>query len=186
MSDVLRLKASSAGVLVIDIQERLIGSMPRDNADRNLQNVQTLLRGARTLGVPVLISEQYPKGLGPTLPEILEAAGDVDPMAKTTFSCWEDRGIRAAIETSGRTQWLIVGMETHICVYLTARDLVDVGLQACVISDGCLSRNKEHFWSGLDLCSQAGVHTSNVETVLFEMIGGKQHESFKEISRLIR
>ena len=186
MTGVLRLKASSAGVLVIDIQERLIGSMPRDNADRNLQNVQTLLRVARALDVPILISEQYPKGLGPTLADIQETAGDIDPMAKTTFSCWEDDGLRSAIETSGRTQWLLVGMETHICVYLTARDLVDMGLQACVVSDGCLSRNKEHFRSGLDLCSQAGVHTSNVETVLFEMIRGKEHESFKEISRLIR
>ncbi len=186
MSGALRLTASSVGVLVIDIQDRLIGSMPPDNAERNIQNVEKLLRGARALGLPILISEQYPRGLGPTLPGVLEAAGEVSPMEKTTFSCWQDEGIRSAVEASGRTQWLVVGMETHICVYLTARDLVDAGLEVCVISDGCLSRNKEHFQSGMDLCSQAGAWASNVETALFELIGGKEHPSFKEISRLIR
>ena len=186
MSGSLRLKTSSVGVLVIDIQERLIGSMPRDNANRNIDNVETLLRGARALGLPILISEQYPRGLGATLPQVMEAAGDVTPMAKTAFSCWRDEGIRAAINASGRDTWLVVGMETHICVYLTSRDLADAGHQACVITDACLSRNKEHFRSGLELCSAAGVYCSNVETVLFELVAAKEHDAFKEISALVR
>jgi len=186
MNGIPKLDTSEIGVLVIDMQERLFGAMPRKIGARHAHNVEILVAGARELEIPIVVSEQYPQGLGPTLPGILESAGDTEPLTKTSFSCWNESGLREAIEASGRHTWLVAGMETHVCVYQTVRDLVDAGHRVHVITDACLSRHSHHYRNGLELCAAAGALNSNVETALFELVGGKDHEAFKKISSLVR
>ena len=181
-----RLVQDHTGLLVIDAQERLIGAMPGKASKRSVESMTRLISGARVLGLPILISEQYPKGLGPTDPSLVSASDGAPVLEKTAFSCWQDEAIQAAIKETGRTTWLICGMETHVCVYQTARDLVSANLGAQVIADGCLSRTKMNFRGGLDLCRSAGAEISNVESALFDLIGGKEHSDFREISRLLR
>lgn len=182
----LKLTQDHTALLVIDAQERLIEAMPGKASKRSMDKMARLIAGAQALGLPVIISEQYPKGLGPTDPSLLTASEGASVLEKTTFSCWEDDAIQAAIKETGRTTWLICGMETHVCVYQTARDLVDAELGVQVISDACLSRTKVNFRGGLDLCRSAGAEISNVESALFDLIGGKEHPDFREISQLLR
>jgi len=181
-----QLEGDSTAVLVIDMQERLLGAMHRKVAESHVKNLETLLRGAVALDLPIVISEQYPQGLGGTVDRVREAAGEVTPLAKTSFSCWQDPEIKKAMEDTGRKTWLVAGMETHVCVYLTVRDMVAAGLSVSVLTDCCLSRHRHHYKNGLEMCGEAGAQRSNVETALFELVGGKDHPAFKEISKLVR
>ncbi len=132
------LKASDTALAVIDVQGKLATLMhDRDTLYRNLQ---ILVRGARVLELPVLWLEQYPEGLGPTIPEVAELLGGQEPLAKTCFSAWGQPEFVGRLEESGRRQVLVAGIETHICVYQTVRDLRDRGYEVEVVEDAVSSR----------------------------------------------
>jgi nicotinamidase-related amidase len=183
-----RLDPQRSVLLVVDVQAKLAAAMPQAAMDRLLSNTLVLLDAARILGVPVLASEQYPKGLGPTVDPIAERlrAMGVEPIDKTTFdACSEPRVARALADRSPRSV-IVTGMETHICVFQTARELARRGLEVHVVADAVASRREENRGLGLTLCERAGALATPTETVVFDWLGRAGTEEFKAVSKLVR
>lgn len=181
----LTLSPSRALVLVVDVQERLCPAMPQEALARVVKYTQALLGGARELGLPVLCTEQYPRGLGPTLPALRELLPS-PPLAKMHFSCAADPGFAAALEATQRRQIVIAGMETHVCVFQTARDLAAAGYEVQVCADAVLSRTEEHRRVGLELCRAAGALVTTAETALFDLLHECGTPQFKKVSGLVK
>ena len=183
----LRLMREQALVLCVDVQERLSAALPAELLARLRKNAAILLRGAAALGVPVLVSEQYKKGLGDTLPDLVEAlpAGAVR-LEKLEFSAWAAAPIAQAILGSGRSQLIVFGMETHICVFQTVRDLCHTGFTVHVPHDAVASRDPENMRLGLVLAERAGAVVTAVETVLFDLLHRAGTPEFKLISALVK
>ena len=181
----MKLDPSRAVVLLVDVQERLSAAMPRDDLARLVKYARALVGTARELGIPVLATEQNPGGLGPTLPELRELL-PAPPLEKMHFSCVADPRFAAALEATHRRQVVIAGMETHVCVYLTARDLVVAGHDVHVCADAVASRLELHRRSGLDLCRQAEAVVSTAETAIFDLLGQCGTPHFKRALALIK
>lgn len=185
-----RLTAADTMLLVIDYQEKLFAAMPEDARQRHLKNLRALIGGTQTLKVPAIVTEQYPKGIGPTVAEVKEAfEGDLAPVEKVEFSCCENEEALSAIREvcdKGRRTVLVAGMETHICVYQSVLDLLERGLDVQVVADACLSRRRDNWERGLVLCERAGAVVTSTETVLFQMLGKAGSAEFKTISKLIQ
>lgn len=181
----LSLSCDTSLLLIVDVQERLSAAMQPDAMQRVERSVVTLLRGAALLDVPIVCTEQYPKGLGPTLPAIVEALpASATRLEKTTFSC--STTVADVLEGSGRSRIVICGMESHVCVYQTVRDLAGLGYVLHVAADGVISRTSENRSIGLELMARSGALITCVETVLFDWMGGSHHPMFKEISKLVK
>ena len=180
-----RLSPEDTLVLVIDMQERL-QPLIHDDA-RVRRQAAALAEGARLLGVPVMITEQYPKGLGHTVPELrgaVEHAGGV--LEKTSFSCADDPSIAARIEAAGRPNIVLAGVEAHICVLQTALDLLQSGVPVFLAEDAIGSRSQENKESGIARARRHGAFPANVEMVLFELMRTKEHPQFKAVQALIK
>ena len=145
-----------------------------------------MIRGAQVLEIPLLVTEQYPKGLGKTVPEIAELITGVEPLPKTSFSCYRDEGFKRSLDASVRKQVLICGIETHVCVYQTAVELKEAGYLVYVAADAVSSRTAENREIGLNLMRQTGITVTGVETVLFELVKIAEGEKFKAISRIVK
>jgi nicotinamidase-related amidase len=185
MTPPLKLDPARTLVLLVDVQERLAPAMPSGDLARLVKYAQALLAGARELGIPILATEQYPKGLGPTLPGLRELVPGA-PLVKMHFSCAADPGFAAALQASGRRQILVAGMETHVCVFQTARDLVAAGYEVQVCADAVASRTEEHRRVGLELCRAAGALVTTAETALFDLLGLCGTAAFKKVSALVK
>lgn len=180
-------QAQSSQLVLIDTQERLAAAMPEPTRSAVVHAASLLLQGARHLDIPVLVTEQYPRGLGPTVPELAAHLPDTaPPVAKTAFSCCAADGFVPALEGSGRRQVVIAGMETHICVLQTAIELRARGYHVFVVEDAVCSRHAVHGANALRRLRDAGVIVTNSESVLFEWLRDSRHEHFKAISALIR
>jgi nicotinamidase-related amidase len=178
-----RLQRKDAALLVVDVQEKLAAAMPQEALQRMLKRTVALLEGARVLGLPIVYTEQYPKGLGPTVGALKEKLLDVSPVEKLRFSA-VDESVRAQLR--GRHQVLVAGMETHICVYQTVRALAEDGLLPVLCADAVLSRFEVDQRVGLALAADAGAMVSTVETALFDLLGEAGTADFKRISAAIR
>ncbi|MBI2897092.1 MAG: isochorismatase family protein [Deltaproteobacteria bacterium] len=186
----LALTAERSGLLVIDFQERLIRAMPPERAERATRNTLTLLEAARRLRVPVVVSEQYPTGLGPTISPVSTALAAMDPpvlpLTKLHFSAMGDKQIQERVAAMAVDAWIVAGMETHVCVYQTVRDLVGSGSAAHVVADACLSRTEANWERGLDLMTRAGAVVTSTEVVVFDLLKLAGTEDFKALSKLVR
>src|SRR5579859_5117944 len=183
-----RLDPKASVLLLVDVQERLASAMPQAAMDRLVANALVLLEGARLLGVPVVASEQYPKGLGPTVPALadkLRAMG-VEPVDKLTFDALGEPRIARAVAERAPRAVVVAGMETHICVFQTARELARRGFDVHVAADAVASRREENRALGLGLCERAGVYATPTETVVFDWLGAAGSDAFKAISKLVR
>lgn len=179
--------AQTSQLLIIDIQERLASVMPEKVLNKVLANNQVLLKAASKLNIPVIHSEQYPKGLGQTLKSILEAIPeDSTFIEKTCFSCTEADGFTQILGKEKRQQVIICGIESHICVLQTALQLHAEGYAVYVIEDAVCSRNKFNHKNAIKRLRQSGVIISNVESVLFEWLRDARHPEFKSLSLLIK
>lgn len=180
-----RIRADDAVLLLVDMQERL---QPQIADDARLRRkAAALCAGLQALGVPVVVTEQYPKGLGATVPELAEAvkaAGGA--LAKTSFSCLADAGVRARLETLGRSTVLVAGVEAHICVLQTALDLQETGRRVLVVEDAVGSRHADDKAAGLARLRLAGVEPTTVEMALFEIMGDSRHPRFKDVQALVK
>ncbi len=178
-----RLFAQSTVLLVVDVQERLCAAMDPMSLTRMLKRTVAAMTGAQALGVPVIITEQYPKGLGPTVPPVKAAATSFAPLEKVRFSA----ALPEVLSQFGnRTQVLIAGMETHVCVFQTVRDLKDAGLQPFLLSDAVLSRSVLDREVGFSLCREAGASLTTVEAALFDMIEKAGTPQFKAVSAAVK
>ncbi|BDG08377.1 isochorismatase family protein [Anaeromyxobacter paludicola] len=181
----IRLDPAQACVLVVDVQERLCTAMPQEPLAQLVKYARALAGAAKELGLPLLATEQYPKGLGATLGALREVL-PAQPLVKSTFSCAADPGFAAALEATGRRQVILAGMETHVCVFQTARDLVERGYQVQVCADAVTSRFEVHRATGLELCRAAGAVVTTAETAIFDLLHACGTPEFKKVSPLVR
>ncbi|NMA48952.1 MAG: isochorismatase family protein [Tissierellia bacterium] len=176
------LEKDNTLLLMIDIQERLAPAM--NNKEKTIANVKTLLTAFRELSLPVIHTEQYPKGLGATLADLSELT-NTDAFEKIQFSAYTEE-IKSAIFKSGKMNILIIGMETHVCVYQTVRSLLEAGYNVFVIRDCVASRTEENYENALDMMKDMGAVITNMETVLFDILKKAGSPEFKIISKLIK
>ncbi|HYV67989.1 MAG TPA: isochorismatase family protein [Myxococcales bacterium] len=181
----LALDRSDALLLLVDVQEKLARAMPEEGMARVTKNAGILLKAARRLGLPVVASEQYKKGLGDTLSELRELLA-LAPVEKMEFSCGASQPIAREILRTGRKQVIVLGMEAHVCVFQTVRDLLRGGFAVFVPEDAIVSRTEENRAIGLHLCEKAGATLTSTETVLFDLLGVAGTPEFKELAPLIR
>lgn len=178
-------EASDSLLVVIDVQERLLGAMPKGVRERVVGQTDILLTAATTLQVPVMATEQYPEGLGPTDNVIRSQIAAEAVLEKTCFSCADVEKFTQLLSSHQRKQVILTGMETHICVLQTALDLKNQGYEVYVVEDAVSSRAKGNQYNALQRLRQAGVVITNVESVLFEWLGDARHEDFKTLAKLI-
>lgn len=180
-------RAGDSVLIIIDVQERLAGAMEPAAREGVIRNARILLDAATRLDIPVLATEQYPKGLGPTVSELAaNLPGGAPRLEKTCFSCAGDESFRVALASSGRTQVILAGMEAHVCVLETALELRASGREVFVVEDACCSRNRSHHSNAMERLRAAGVIVTNTESVLFEWLRDARNEHFKAISALLR
>ena len=175
-----KLDADRTALVVIDVQEGFRKAVPE--FDRIARATATLIEGAEAIGIPVLITEQYPRGLGDTVPEVAEHLPDgARPLEKVVFSAAEAEGF----DLAGRDQALVCGIETHVCVNQTALDLLADGIDVQVAEDAVGSRTDDNKRVGLHKMERAGAEITSVETALFELLGRAGTDEFKRVQRLI-
>ncbi len=182
----LLCQAEQSVLLVIDIQQRLASAMPDQALQAVIKHTGWLLQAAELLNIPVIRTEQYPKGLGETLDDVRQHIQQETRLEKTCFSCCGASGFEQSLQQSGRKQIVIAGMESHVCVLQTAMELKVKGYAVFVVSDAVCSRDKHNHKNALRRMEQAGVVISNTESVLFEWLRDAQHPHFKAISKLVR
>lgn len=169
--------------LVIDIQERLARVM--EDKVKVVKNTSILLESSKILDIPVIITEQYPKGLGSTLDEIKEIRDDVKIFEKNSFTAYIEE-VKNELQSLARKKIVIVGMETHVCVFQTSRDLILAGYDVHIVKDGVASRTHSNYENGLDLIKEMGGTINNTETIVFDLLKKSGTPEFKIISNLIK
>ena len=179
------LHQQNAALIVVDIQE---GFRPIiADFDKIVGRVATMVRGCKILGVPVFVTEQYPKGLGNTAAEIENLFDDsTGVFEKTAFSSCGVEAFVSELTDKGIKQVMMCGLETHVCVSQTAHDLLERGFQVHVLSDCVTSRFEYNRLAGLAKMHRSGVIESSIEMALFELMRDAKHEKFKEIQALIK
>jgi nicotinamidase-related amidase len=183
------LSRTRAALLVVDIQERLAAAMPEEALAQTVRNTAVLIEMARRMWLPIVVSQQYPKGLGPTVPLIEDALRDaptVHRFDKLAFSAAETQELAALAPKLARDQWIVAGMEAHVCVYQTARSLAGRGYAVHVASDAICSRAPANWKIGCDLIAKTGALVSSTEVVVFDMLGTAADVEFKALSKLIK
>lgn len=180
-----RLAREKTGLLVVDVQEKLI--QLEDRSAEVLKVIQKVIKGFQILGLPILVTEQYPQGLGSTVAGIKSLLGDNQRyLTKTTFSCLGDNSIKQELQATGLSQWVIIGIEAHVCVLQTAKDLASSGLEPIVLNDAITSRSVYDFSTAIAEMRDCGIRISSAETILFELLADSTAPEFKKISQLIK
>lgn len=171
-------------LVLIDVQEKLAAAMHQREA--LLENTVKLTKGAGILGIPILWTEQNPKGLGQTLPEVAELLGQTRPVTKLSFSCCGEKSFLDALNELERSQAIVAGIECHVCVYQTVADLVQMGYEVLVVADAVSSRTFENKAIGLERCKQSGASITSVETALFELLQRAEGDKFKQMLKVVK
>lgn len=182
--DKFMLDKNNAALLIIDIQERLAVVM--DRKDQVVKNTLHLVELAKMQKLPTVVTEQYPKGLGKTVPEIQSVLPAYLPIEKVSFNCCGEAAFNEHIKRLGRKKIIVTGMETHICVLQTSLGLIQAGFDVHLVMDAVCSRTKANWRSGVELIRDAGGVLTNTETVLFQLLGVAGTPEFKAISNRIK
>ena len=170
-------------IMVIDIQDRLVPAM--QVADKVIKNTNILACAAKEFNIPIITTEQYPRGLGNTVSELREFVNPSYLFEKNSFTAYTDE-VKLALKQLGRKRIIITGMETHICVFQTTRDLLAHEYNVFIASDAVCSRTKENFLNGLDLIKNMGAVITNTETIIFDLLKKAGSPEFKSLSGLIK
>lgn len=182
------LDREEALLLVVDVQERLVKAIDKELYAQSARNIRIAVEAAAALGLPIFVTEQYPKGLGRTVADV---AGVLEGknfrlLEKVAFSCARDEGFLSALASAGRRQVVIVGMETHVCVYQTSVDLIRAGYSVFVLDDAVCSRFRHNYLSGLQALRDAGATVYSTETALFQLLKVAATPEFRTVSALIK
>lgn len=178
------LDADRAQLLIVDVQERLAPAM--HEGDAMIGRCEVLMKAAGIMDVPILVSEQYPKGLGPTVASLKALAEESAILGKVHFSCVNDPDLKGALSENERPQVVIGGIEAHVCVLQTALGLTEAGYEVAVAADAVTSRNPESVSLALARIEGSGVSVVNTEMVLFEWMHSAGTPEFKQVSALIK
>ncbi len=180
----LRIVREKAALVVIDIQERLMPQV--DGKEAVLKNAVRLINGCGILKVPVLVTEQYPKGLGRTVPQVASALGEFSPFEKTAFSACGAEGVREALNEKSVADAILCGIETHVCVSQTCLDFLERGLRVFVVSDAVSARGETDHQLGLQRMRDSGAIIVSMEMILFELLQRAGTPEFKAVQALIK
>ncbi|HOS96114.1 MAG TPA: isochorismatase family protein [Deltaproteobacteria bacterium] len=173
-------------LLVVDIQERLHAAMEETFRDTYVKNGIILVETARAFSLPIVVSEQYPRGLGATIEPVAARLGDIPRREKLSFSCFRDEAIHAEMETLGRKTAVIAGIEAHVCVMQTALDLLGAGYTVAVASDAVCSRRTRDRQAALDAMARLSVLVYPTETIAFMLMERAGTPEFRQLSPLFR
>jgi nicotinamidase-related amidase len=182
MAHPTKMAAGDTGLLVIDVQEKLMAKIPA--ADDVVRNIAFLIDGARLAGLPVLATEQYPKGLGPTVPELARRLPERPD--KVAFSCCAVPSVVESFSRAARSRVVLAGIESHVCVLQTALDLLANNFRVYLPVDAVASRHGVDHELALRRLEQAGAVLTTSETCVFEWVGGADHPEFKKVSQLVQ
>ena len=178
------LNPVDAALVLVDFQGRLAEIV--DRSELVVPNLMRLVKGAQALDMPIFATVQVPDKLGPALPELSEALGDIPIFNKAAFSAMREPEFLLALKQSGRKQFILGGIEAHVCVLQTGLDLLDAGYKVHILSDGAFSRTAENHDLALQRMHDAGATVSSVEIALFELIRTSTHPQFRTISKLVK
>ncbi len=173
----------TAALLVVDVQDRLVRVMP--DPERLIRRIEQLLRACQILQVPVFVTEQVPEKIGPTVEPLRSLLPDA-PHPKSSFSCWGCESLKAALTSSGRSTVIVAGIEAHVCVFQTVRDLLARDFRVLVVADAVDSRSPTDRQVALDRMRQAGAEVATVEMLLFDLLGDASHPQFRAIHALVK
>ncbi|MEI8125730.1 MAG: isochorismatase family protein [Parachlamydiaceae bacterium] len=180
-----RLERAKVGLLVIDVQEKLFPYV--ENSCLVMQAMQKAIRGFQILHIPIYVTEQYPKGLGDTVAILKGVLGEEQRyLTKTAFSCLDEESVKKELLHESISQWVVIGIEAHVCVLQTVKDLLMNGKQVIVLNDAISSRSIYDFSTAIAELRDCGARISSTETVLFELMRNSKMAEFKEISQLIK
>ncbi len=178
------LNIDKTALVIIDVQEKL--SRVMYEKEKLFENLQKLIKGIKLLNIPIIVTEQNPNGLGPTVSEIAPLLTDIKPVTKFSFSCCSEEPFLRQLEMLNRKQVLLAGIETHVCVYQTAVDLIEAGYEVHTIVDCVSSRTLENKNLALDKMKSEGANLTSVEIVLFELLKTVANPKFKELSKIVK
>ena len=179
------LEIENSIVVLIDIQDRLVSMLNKQEPVVKASSI--LLSAANIMNIPIVLTEQYPQGLGKTVPALtVDMTEDNVVIEKTSFSAVQTPEFIEKIRNLGKKNIIIGGIETHICVYQTVADLIKEGFNVVVAKDACASRSTDCFKTGLVLMKDLGAQISNVETILFELLKNSKNPYFKPVQALIK
>lgn len=178
------LVQEETGLIVIDVQGKLARIV--HDSEKLTTNLEKLIRGCQILSIPIIWTEQNPKGLGSTIPELEKLLIHQKTIEKYSFNALDNEVFRQAIIDWGRKQWLICGIEAHICVYQTAMGLLSSGFEVEIVADCISSRSAESIETALQKLQQKGASVTNIEMCLYELVKDSRRETFKEILTLIK
>jgi nicotinamidase-related amidase len=176
--------SEKCSLVVVDIQSKLAQLM--FGREALLKNIQILIKAAKILDIPIVWCQQVPESLGATVPEIAELLSDIEPINKASFSCCGDGRFISKLNSLGRRQVLLCGIETHVCIYQTAVDLQSRGYEVGVAADAVSSRTLENKQIGLERLKAEGANLSSTEMMLFELLKTAEHPQFKQIAKLVK
>ncbi len=171
-------------LVVVDVQGKLAQLM-HDKSEL-FENLRRMIQGAKILDIPIVVTEQYPQGIGPTVAEIADLLTDVESISKTSFSCCGEDKFNAALQGLNRRQILVTGIETHICVHQTALQLIDAGYEVQVVADAVSSRTLANKKIGLNKMHAAGAVITSSETALYELLRAAEGPQFKAVLKLVK
>lgn len=180
----MRILKENTIALIIDIQERLLPAM--EEKEELIENCTILINGLQELSVPLIVTQQYSKGLGETVPEIKSIIKDFNPIEKRDFSCCDEANVSAEIEKSGAKDVIICGIESHVCVLQTAIDLKEAGYTPVVVMDCISSRNIDNVDLAAERFRYEGIMMTSYESILFELTRSAGAPEFKAISKLVK
>lgn len=156
------------------------------HAKKVYKNTNIILEASKVLDLPVIVTEQYPRGLGHTVDDVKKCLPAYEPIEKITFSCCGEQGFMDAVAATGKKQIILLGSETHVCVYQTCLDLIEAGYNVYLVRDAVCSRAKDNYIAGLDLMQQAGAVLTTTEIALFQMLVQAGSDEFKAVSKLVK
>jgi len=178
-------KSIVSQLVIVDMQLKLSSAMPAAAMQKAAKNCGVLVQAANMLTIPTIVVEQYPQGLGETIPEVTQHLVNTKAIAKTAFSACGEPQFMQKLHRD-KPQIILAGMEAHICVLQTALNLMDQGKQVFVVEDAIISRNENNKANAINRLLIAGCVVTNTESVLFEWLGDAKHEAAKAISKLIK
>lgn len=178
------IKKQDAFFILVDVQGKLANLM--FEKEKLLKNLQILIQGLRELEIPFVWAEQYPEGLGETVPEIKEVLTGLEPISKRSFSVCRNPELMQKIKATGSKQAIVAGIESHVCVYQTVSDLLSKDYDTTIVADAVSSRTKENKELGLQKMLSEGARVTSVEMLLFELLETAEGDAFKKISKLVK
>jgi nicotinamidase-related amidase len=174
----------NCALVVIDVQGNLAHAM--DGKEALFTNLGKIISGMKILGVPIIWTEQVPAKLGKTIPEIAQALEGLTPVEKTSFSCFGNERFARDVAATGRTHFIVCGIEAHVCVYQTVRDFLAAGYNVEVVVDAVCSRHERDKAIGVEKMKHLGAQITSVETALFELMATAESAKFRQIQKIVK